>query len=64
VTKVVFQIRQNGRWRGFARTRIGSAGRFAARIRTGRSPRARVSRMRAVVPGVARSHTLRLRVGR
>jgi hypothetical protein len=59
---VVLQVRQNGRWRGFERARLHSSGRFATRIRTGRSRRARVSPMRAVVPGVARSRAIRLRI--
>lgn len=59
---VVLQIRQGRRWRGFARAELGAGGRFAARIRTGRARRARVSRMRAVVPGLARSRTVRLRI--
>jgi len=61
-THVVLQIRQNGRWRGFERAELKTSGRFSTRVRAGRSHRARVSRMRAVVPGVARSHTVRLRI--
>jgi len=61
-TRVILQIRQNGRWRGFERAELRTAGRFSTKVRAGRSRRARVSRMRAVVQGVARSRTIRLRI--
>jgi hypothetical protein len=61
-TRVVLQIRQNGRWRGFQRAELRTAGHFSTKVRAGRSKRARVSRMRAVVPGVAHSRTIRLKI--
>ena len=61
---VVLQIRQRGRWRRIDRAVVRRGGRFSRWIRTGRSPRVRTSRMRAIVPRVAHSRTLRLRVGR
>lgn len=60
--RVVLQIRQRGHWRGFERVRLRASGHFAKRIRAGRSHRARTSRMRAIVPGMARSRPIKLRV--
>jgi len=60
--RVILQIRQNGRWRGFDRARLKASGRFSTRIRISKSRRARTSRMRALVPGAARSRPVRLRI--
>jgi parallel beta helix pectate lyase-like protein len=61
--RVLLQVRRHGRWRTVARRRVGSGGRFSARIRASRSRRARKTRIRAVVRGVAKSRRISLRVG-
>lgn len=61
-SRVALQVRSHGRWRTVARKRLHGSGRFAARLRANRFGRARTLRIRAVVKGVARSRTLRVRV--
>ena len=60
--KVRIQLRSNGKWRTLAVRRTRADGRFAIRLQTGKARRARVSRLRAVVRGVAKSRTVRLRI--
>ena len=60
--KVRIQIRARGAWRTLAVRRTRANGRFAVPLRAGKAGRARVSRLRAVVRGVAKSRTLRLRI--
>ena len=60
--QVRIQIRSRGAWRTLAVRRTRADGRFAIRLRAGKARRARVSRLRAVVRGVAKSRTLRLRI--
>jgi hypothetical protein len=61
-TRVALQVRTRRGWRTFARRRVGKGGRFRAHVRTGRTRRARTTKLRAVVRGVARSRTVRLRI--
>jgi Right handed beta helix region len=61
---VVLQVRRHGRWRDFGRVSLRASGRFSTRVRLGRARQARVLRMRAVVPELARSRPIKLRVRR
>jgi Right handed beta helix region len=60
--RVALQLRGPHGWRTVARRRLRSNGRFRIRVRMGRSRRPRTARLRAVVRGVAKSRTLRLRI--
>ena len=60
--RVRIQIRSRGAWRTLAVRRTRANGRFAISLHTGKARRARVSRLRAVVRGVAKSRTVRLRI--
>ena len=60
--RVALQVRRRGGWRTVARRRIRRSGRFKARLRIGRARRTRTVRMRALIRGVARSRSIRLRI--
>jgi len=60
--KVRIQVRRRGAWRTLAVRRTSAKGRFTLRLRAGKTRHARITRLRAVVRGVAKSRTVRLRV--
>jgi hypothetical protein len=62
VRRVALQMRGRRGWRLVKVRRVGRHGKFTARIRVRRSRRARTLRLRAVVPNVASSRTVRVRV--
>lgn len=59
---VRLQIRSRRGWRTLAVRRTSANGRFAVRVRAGKSRRPRVRQLRALVRGVAKSRTVRLRI--
>ena len=60
--RVSLQIRTRKGWRTVARRRLRRGSRFRAKLRARRVGRGRVVRMRAVVKGIARSRTVRIKV--
>lgn len=60
--RVVLQVRQRGRWRSFDRVRLRASGRFSTRVRIRRSRAGTTYRLRAVVPKLAQSRPITLRV--
>jgi parallel beta helix pectate lyase-like protein len=62
VARVALQARGRGQWRIVKFRRVGRHGKFRARIRVRRSRTPQTLRLRAVVPRVARSRTVRLHV--
>jgi hypothetical protein len=62
VRRVALQAKGRHGWRLVKVRRVGRHGRFTARIRVRRSSKTRTLRLRAVVPKLARSRTVRVRV--
>jgi hypothetical protein len=64
VSRVRLQVKtRNGNWRTIARRSVHQ-GRFQAKLRGTQLRRVRVARLRAVVPGKAKSHVVRVKVTR